>query len=207
LALAGFSAPIGYPVGNKLNQVIGNCGGDVFAFHSDGTLSFNPDGSKIQSCFKTSYDIQFDFLIDVINFYREERNGFDYEEFYDFLIDEIEDNTITESLANKYLGHRFSTYRNLISGLSKIYSQIISYFLVDGSGKRWYDDEPYHCDFRFPGYTGILHNLHNLSKKGSVAPIAYSSRIERDLFEYFSEWLNRCDRTIKLDKNQCFDSF
>ena len=65
---AGFSAPMGYPIGNKLNELIGNCGSDVFAFHSSGTLVFNRDGSRPDFGYKTSYDTQFDFLIDLINF-------------------------------------------------------------------------------------------------------------------------------------------
>ncbi len=160
---AGFSAPMGYPVGNKLNEFIGNCGNDVFAFHTSGALVFNRDGSKPDFGYKTSYDIQFDFLIDLINFYKQNIKKFDYEEFYDFLIEDLAGETRIDSIAKKYIGISF-TKRTLLSGLSKIYVQIIGYYLKDSDGKKWYDDEPYVLDDYFHGYTGIMSCLKAFSK-------------------------------------------
>lgn len=64
---AGFSAPMGYPVGNVLNNLLLNCTGDDFAFHTNGELCVSNGGKKPDFGYKTSYDFEFDFCRDLMH--------------------------------------------------------------------------------------------------------------------------------------------
>ena len=80
---AGFSAPMGYPIGDTLNELLLNCTSDEFSFHSSGVLTVRTDGKKPDFDYKTIYDIEFDFCKALIKYYNETRGHFDYEEFYE----------------------------------------------------------------------------------------------------------------------------
>lgn len=164
---AGFSANMGYPIGSQLNTHLTDCTGDEFAFHTDGTLIIASDGSKPNIGYKTSYDSQFDFCKELIAYYNKKNNGFDYEEFYDFLKDSASKDKEVELIAKPYL-KGYNSLAELLSHLDNIYAHLIDYYLKDGNGNRWHDNAGHACGPIFPGYTGILNCLKELSKTHDI---------------------------------------
>jgi hypothetical protein len=159
---AGFSAPIGYPIGNTLNKNLLNLTTDLIGFSPDGRLTFSSDGKKPDFGYKTSYDIEFEFCIDLIKYYKEKIKLFDYEEFYDYLLDDASNDKNAEKVASQYLFGR--EFNQLIFGLKNIYNQLVLYHLKDGYGNKWYDNQPYLIGNTFPGYTGILRYFKSIDK-------------------------------------------
>jgi len=164
---AGFSANIGYPVGSQLNDFLTKCTGEEFAFHTDGTLITSTDCKKPTIGYRTSYDIQFSFCMELIKFYNETHNGFDYEEFYDFLKDDAPKNENVKAIAEPYL-RDYNSVRDLLFYLDNIYAQLIGYYLKDKNGNSWHDNMGHACGPIYPGYTGILHCLQNLSGNNDI---------------------------------------
>lgn len=160
---AGFSAPMGYPIGNKLNDLLLKSTGDQFSFHSSGVLAVRKDGKKPDWGYQTSYDISFEFCKALIQYFNKKKGYFDYEEFYDFLMDEAHKDTEVNELAKPFLS-QFGTVEQLIFSLKNIYNQLVSFYINDKDGKKWYDDEAYCLKPIFPGYTGFLNTLSVLSK-------------------------------------------
>lgn len=160
---AGFSAPMGYPVGDTLNKHLLNCTGDTFAFHTSGVLAVSADGKKPDFGYKTSYDIEFDFCRALIKYFNDSRGYFDYEEFYDFIKYNARTDKNVEQLAQPFLDE-FGTVDQLIYSLDNIYVQLIEYYLKDGNGEAYYDNAGHMCEPIFPGYTGILNCLQKLSE-------------------------------------------
>ena len=70
---AGFSAPMGYPVGNDLNLKILKCNTTEFSFHTDGTLVVTMDGKKPDFGYKTSYDLEFEFCLELFKFFNKSK--------------------------------------------------------------------------------------------------------------------------------------
>ena len=78
---AGFSAPMGYPVGNTLNKLLVECDDSKFGFSSGGNLCIDTlTGVKPDLGYKTSYDFQFDFCRDLIQHFNKVKGYFDYEQ-------------------------------------------------------------------------------------------------------------------------------
>lgn len=164
---AGFSANVGYPVGSQLNDLLTKCTGDEFAFHTDGTLIISTDGKKPNIGFRTSYDMQFSFCLELIKFYNETNNGFDYEEFYDFLKDAAAKNEKVKAIAEPYLKD-YNSVEDLLHYLDNIYAQLIDYYLKDKNGVRWHDNMGHACHLIYPGYTGILYCLQSLAENNDI---------------------------------------
>ena len=61
---AGFSVPIGYPIGKQLNERILNCYSDSISFHSDGTLIVGENLNR----HLIQYNQYYDFCNDIFNF-------------------------------------------------------------------------------------------------------------------------------------------
>ncbi|MES2380630.1 MAG: hypothetical protein V4538_06300 [Bacteroidota bacterium] len=156
---AGFSAPAGYPTGDKLNALLLNCKADNFKFTSYGALYISPKPGN-----KTSYDVEFDFCMELMQYFKMKNGHFDYEEFYDFFRDEAIKDAGVEKIAQPYLNS--SNVKQLLFSLTKVYVQVVSYYLKDKNNKKWYDDESYSTNLDlYEGYTGILKYLHQLSKE------------------------------------------
>lgn len=191
---AGFSAPMGYPIGNSLNLSILNCKGDNFAFSSAGTMCVSKDGSKPDLGYKTSYDFEFDFCRDLIEHFNKVRGYFDYEEFYDFFNFEAINDAGVKAF---YDPKKYATERDLgqmLGTVKNIYVQVISLFLVDKDGNSWYDNAGHMCGPIFVGYTGILNCLKHISKTHDINV----HTLNHDLFFErlnHSDWIegNLCD--------------
>lgn len=196
---AGFSANVGYPVGTELNDLLIKCTGDEFAFHTDGTLIISTDGIKPKIGYRTSYDMQFSFCLELIKFYNESYDGFDYEEFYDFLKDSAAKNKEVITIAQPYLKD-YSSVEDLLYHLDNIYTQLIDYYLKDKNGIRWHDNMGHACFPIYPGYTGILNCLQSLAENNTIN----IHTLNHDLFfESFnsSDWImgELCDGFQELE--------
>lgn len=179
---AGFSANKGYPTGAKLNELLLNCTGDEFAFSSDGRLIVSKNGNKPNIGFPTSYDIAFKFMKELFQHFNLQKGYFDYEEFYDYINNDLKDDTEIENIASKYLGFSFNDKVQLYHPLKKILNQLVSFYVKDENKKRYYDDEPYSIGKNYIGYTGILRTLSKLSIKN----ILHVHTLNHDLlFESF----------------------
>jgi hypothetical protein len=165
---AGFSAPMGYPVGNTLNKLLLECDDSKYGFHTSGSLVVSTDGTKPDFGYKTNYDFQFDFCRDLILYFKKVKGYFDYEEFYDYFNYEAkEDLTVEALLKSKNYGTEVNVHQ-MLYGIKNIYTQLVSHFLVDGEGNSWYDNAAHMCGPIWPGYTGILNCLQNWGKENIV---------------------------------------
>ena len=164
---AGFSAPMGYPIGNQLNAKLLSCTGDNFSFSLAGEICVSSDGSKPDLGIKNSYDWYFDFCKDAIHYYNDNIKTFDYEEFYDYLKDGAnEDNGLKELFEkSNYSKSEFENFERYVSQIDNIYNQLVSFYLEDGVGKSWYDDEGMHLKPTFSGYTGFLNCIEELKNE------------------------------------------
>ena len=185
---AGFSVPMGYPIGNQLNEKILNCHTDNnISFHTDGTLVVgdNPNARFVQ------YNQYFDFCKDVISYYKGKFKAFDYEEFYDYLRDRVKNDSELKELFEKggYSKSDFENFERYVSQIDNVYNQLVAFYLKDKTGKSWYDDEPTHLKPTFDGYTGFLNCIEELSKNH----IVNVHTLNHDLFfERLNrtEWIN-----------------
>ena len=195
---AGFSAPIGYPIGKDLNEALLNCTGDSFAFHTSGVLCVSTDGRKPDFGYKTSYDFEFNFCRDLIHHFNEVKGYFDYEEFYDFFNHDAKDDSEVEALfkANNYGVQK--DLRQMLHATKNIYNQLVSHYLVDSEGNSWYDNAAYMCGPWWPGYTGILNclqkfgedhvvNVHTLNHDLFFERLGMSDWLQGELCDGFEE--------------------
>lgn len=190
---AGFSAPMGYPIGNKLNELLLNSESENFAFHTSGQLCVNQDGSKPDFGFKTSYDREYEFCMDLMRHFLNKNGYFDYEEFYDFIHSDIsEDSEIVEITKRHMVGPGLDV-RHMLNGTDNIMCQLIAYYLHDGNGRTYYDDEPYILGGEYPPYTGILRSIRSLS----LDSVIHFHTLNHDLF------LERFNNTDFFEGNLC----
>lgn len=185
---AGFSAPMGYPIGNQLNTKLLNCTGDDFAFSPAGELCVSTDGSKPDLGYKNSYDWYFDFCKDAIHYYNNNIKAFDYEEFYDYLREKAKDDNELKKLFEQgsYNKSEFNNFEQYVYQIDNIYNQLVSFYLEDGTGKSWYDDAPTYLKPIFDGYTGFLNCIEALSKD-------YIVNVHTLNHDLFFERLNRTE--------------
>jgi NAD-dependent SIR2 family protein deacetylase len=174
---AGFSAPMGYPIGNQLNDLLIKSIDDNFAFAPSGDLAISIDGSKPDFGYRTSYDIEFEFCHKLILHFEKKKGYFDYEEFYDYIVDEIENDKNIEDIAKPFLSDTTSL-NSLKSGLKNVYTQVVAHYLKDRDGNSYYDNLPFIIDDNFHGYTGIMKSIKELS----INSILNIHTLNHDLF-------------------------
>ena len=160
---AGFSATKGYPIGNTLNELLLKSIDDNFAFAPSGELAISTDGSKPDFGYSTSYDIEFEFCHSLMLHFKDIKGDFDYEEFYDYITDELENDGKLEEIAKPFIND-ITTLQSLKSGLKNIYTQVVAHYLKDNEGNSYYDNLPYIIDDSYSGYTGIMKSIKELSK-------------------------------------------
>ena len=159
---AGFSEPIGYPIGCELNKKILNCNADEISFYTKGELSAGDNPNK----HIITYNQYFDFCKDAIRYYNDNIKTFDYEEFYDYLKDKAKSDNGLKELFEKgsYKKNDIENFDNYVFQTDSIYNQLVDFYLKDRAGKDWYDDEPHTLKPTFGGYTGFLDCIEELSK-------------------------------------------
>ena len=82
---AGFSVPAGFPTAKKLGEQIINSGNMPIAFRN-GKLCFRNDGTKPDFGFNDPTEEAFQFGLRLINYYNSKYSSFQYEDFYDYLM-------------------------------------------------------------------------------------------------------------------------
>jgi hypothetical protein len=182
---AGFSAPKGYPTGRKLNSLILNSKNENIAFHTSGSLVINTDGTKPDLGFKSSHQIEFDFFCKLVEFYNARNKEFDYEEFYDYITNDLYLDASARRIAETFTNDKRSI-DSLFSGQKKILNQLATFYLKDSDGNKSYDNQPYMLDKFYPGYNGIMGCISELSNRH----IINIHTLNHDLF---FESLNRTD--------------
>jgi hypothetical protein len=188
---AGFSVPMGYPVGNQLNTKLLTCTGENFAFSPAGKICDNNAGTKPNFGYKNSYDWYFDFCKDAIRYYNDNIKAFDYEEFYDYLKEKAKDDNGLKAVFEKgsYNKSDFNNFEQYVCQTDNIYNQLVVSYLEDGEGKSWYDDASHLPKPRFEGYTGFLNCIEKLAENH----IINVHTLNHDLFfERLNrtEWIN-----------------
>jgi len=161
---AGFSAPMGYPIGNELNELLLKSNEANFRFHTSGSLVVNTDGSKPVFGYKTSYDIEFEFCFELMKYFKQVKGNFDYEEFYDYIFDEVKEDEGAKKVAESFLS-KTTTLSSLIYGLKNVYTQVVSFYLKDRDGNKYYDNLPYAMGYYFPGYSGVMTCISDFAEK------------------------------------------
>jgi hypothetical protein len=151
-------------------------------FHSDGTLTL-ANGSISQKRLRTEYDRLYDFLKKLINYYKEKNETFDYERFYDFMLDEAADDEHVINFAKPYQKN-YSSLKNVIFSLKNIYNQLVNFYIKDSDGNMWYDNSGHVCYPSFPGYTGFLNCLTDFSKSNQI----HVHSLNHDLFFERLNW-------------------
>ncbi|MEY2792280.1 MAG: hypothetical protein RJA76_272 [Bacteroidota bacterium] len=182
---AGFSANAGYPVGQKLNEMLIKSGDLNLAFHTSGQLIPPIDGVRQSIGFSTSGDFTLTFLIELIQHYNCQIKPFDYEEFYDFLLLDAESDQNVQKLAKSHSNSNDGG-TDLIRGSITILNQIVNYLLKDIDGKNNYENAGYFMKPLFNGYTGFLNCVENLK----IDNILHFHTLNHDV--YF-ERLNRTE--------------
>ena len=195
---AGFSVNQGYPTANDLNSQIKNINPDNFTIDGEGNL-FNLPEAKDDPFWYFSDARKKYFIKEVIQFYLGENKEFDYEEFYDFLMNSSllkrdEFKAICKQFRDKYnikteeKDIEFGN-RELISKSIKLMNQIIQIMLVDKDGKNFYEPSVHQMKPLPSEYTGFLQLL---EKVGEDSVVHVHSLNHDILFETFnhSDWIN-----------------
>jgi hypothetical protein len=188
---AGFSAPMGYPVGNQLNEKLLSCNEDNLSFTPVGEICVNAEVNMPGNY----YDSCFNFCKNAINYYNDNIKSFDYEEFYDYLKEKAKDDRrLKEVFENDdYSKKKSEDFGQYLYQISNIYNQLVMFYLKDEAGKSWYDDEPMKSKPIFNKYTGFLDCIEALSK----IYIINVHTLNHDLF------FERLNRTEWIDGELC----
>ena len=167
---AGFSAPMGYPIGNDMNNGLLNFDESSLDFAPCGTLVSSTDGTKPKfqkDGVLNNHQKYFIFCKRLIKEYTEAHDDmFDYEQFYDFIKTEEAKQERYQRLCDD-LFDDCESYEHYLSNVSHIYNQMAAHLLKDKTGKSWYDDEPFKVNF-YDGYNGFLTYLSELTREFTV---------------------------------------
>lgn len=191
---AGFSAPKGYPIGNRMNNGLLNFDYEDVDFSPSGELAISADGRKPQFQIEGVHNVYqkyFIFCKRLIKEYSIAHGGkFDYELFYDFIkSDEVKEKRY-QSLCDDLLSD-FESFENYLFNVSYIYNQMVEHLLKDREGKNRYDDEPFKINY-VEGYNGFLNYLSQLSHDEYIINV---HTLNHDLlFESFNntKYINGC---------------
>ena len=162
---AGFSAPVGYPIGNDMNESLLDFDDRFLDFAPCGSLATSTDGTKPtfqMGGVLNNHQKYFIFCKRLIKEYtKAHKDKFDYEQFYDFIKTEEAKRERYQRLCDDLLDD-CESYEHYLSNVSHIYNQMAAHLLKDKTGKSWYDDEPFKMNF-YDGYNGFLTYLSELS--------------------------------------------
>lgn len=140
---AGFSKPLGYPIGGDLNKKLLGFNKGTGSFSMGGILV---SGDPINSWLPNSYKERLEKCITLI---QERKEDFDYEEFFDVIKKEWARNEV---------------YRDI----EDVYQQMVAHFICDSNQKCWYEDDPTVTGDYFKPYAQFLNILQGFSENGLV---------------------------------------
>lgn len=177
---AGFSVNKGYPTANQLNKKLTELDPEDFWVYSDGTVFLKEKTAK-DPCWYANDSKHKHFVIKLIEYYNKLKGNFNYEEFYDFYNEFYrgKKDADFDAFCDKFRAefHIETNNLNLLSQTNKIFNQLISLFLVDGEGKKFYDSVHY-CKPTYDGYTGFLNCLENWGNEG----VTHIHTLNHDIF-------------------------
>ncbi len=195
---AGFSVNQGYPIANDLNKQIQYINPENFTIDSEGNL-FNLPESKDDPFWYFSDARKKHFIKELIQLFLQGNMEFDYEDFYDFLMnpnllkkDEFQE--ICKNFREKKNGvskenkNEFSDV-SLIWQTVRLMNQIIQILLVDKEGKNFYEPSIHQMKPLPFEYNGFLQLLERIGENSVV----HIHSLNHDLlFETFShtDWIN-----------------
>ncbi len=177
---AGFSVNKGYPTANQLNKKLIQLDAEDFFIYTDGTVFLKEKNIEDPCWYSTDFKHKY-FVVKLIEYYIKQKETFNYEEFYDFYNEfyrgkEDEDfNIFCEEFRNEY--NIKTNNLNLLSQTNKIFNQLISLFLVDSEGKKFYDSIHY-CKPTYDGYSGFLNCIETWGNEG----ITHIHTLNHDIF-------------------------
>lgn len=192
---AGFSVNQGYPMASELNEQIQSVNPDNLTIDSEGNL-FNLPESKEDPFWYFSDARKKHFVKELIGLFMAENKEFDYEMFYDFLMNpELLKRTdfkeVCEQFRKKYdIKSDNLEYgnRELIDKTVRLINQYIQILLVDKNDENFY--KPVGLMKPLPEeYTGFL----QLTEKMGEDSIVHIHSLNHDIyFETFNqtEWIN-----------------
>lgn len=142
---AGFSIPLGYPSANALTSSLLGLAPDVFSIQSDGTIYMLPTGQADNPGNMGNF-IHKHFFVEVMDYYIKRFGGFQYEDFFDHLFQNRNDNGrdvgleafIKAFYAKHNVGHLHHPVDFITTAL-KLLDQCVTHFIVDGFGKQFYE--------------------------------------------------------------------
>ena len=135
---AGFSAPMGYLIGNDMYNGLLNFDESSLDFAPCGTLVFSTDSTKPKfqkDGVLNNHQKYFIFCKRLIKEYTEAHDYmFDYEQFYDFIKTEEAKQERYQRLCDDLLDD-CESYEHYLSNVSQIYNQMAAHLLKDKTGK------------------------------------------------------------------------
>lgn len=177
---AGFSAPMGYPIGNQLNESLQNYRRYPAGISPDGKLYFR-NSDQIDCTVGNPYSVYLECCISLVEEYSK-WNQFDYEVFFEFLaqkeyLREPPYLDVCKSFTNDAIA-----IDDISSNIEAIYNQMVSSLLKDGDNRLWYDNMPNHIG-KIDEYDGFL----NLLKEWRQDSVIHVHTLNHDmLFESFN---------------------
>ncbi len=184
---AGFSVNKGYPTAYQLNSKITSLQSEQFTVAQQGSVCWLKNGQADPYIHDQYHTFKL-FTLELIAFYASNHN-FNYEEFFDYYINvnytDPKDEAF-EQLCNAFREkHQIEDDNvNLISKHNSIFNQLISGFLVDRDGTKFY--KSIHHMGPYGGYNGFLGCLQHWGKDNVV----HINTLNHDLF---LESLNHTD--------------
>jgi hypothetical protein len=184
---AGFSVNKGYPTANQLNNKITSLQAYQFAVAQQGSVCWLKNGQE-DPYTHSQYHTYKLFTLELIAFYAA-NHEFNYEEFFDYYTNanrKGQTDQAFEQFCNGFREKYNIEYGNidLVAGHNNIFNQLISGFLVDRDGTKFYEKN--HHMGPYPGYNGFLGCL----QKWGNENIVHINTLNHDLF---LESLNHTD--------------
>ncbi len=202
---AGFSVNRGYPTAKELNDCILKVNFDDYSVFGDGSLVKLGATKKDPNYFMPDA-LSKHFLKALIELFQKENGTFDYEKFYDFIVNpKLKESNRFKSIAQKFrkdnhidnveIPFEYSDDRLLQKSI-KLLNQLIEVLLVDRDGNSFYT--PVHQMKPLPNeYTGILQLLEKLGENSVVHVHTLNHDLLFETFQH-TDWLG-------LDLSNGFD--
>ena len=196
---AGFSKSAGYPTARELNSKIVSLDANDYWISSDGTVIVNYEREE-NSANPVSGWGERNFFYELVKWFEEDKGGFNYEEFYDFLTQTEERNVGFGKFYEKFMSEFFKgaeeframydNVSNYLDSSKRILNQIVLHFLKDSKNHNSYTANvsvigPY-CS-EYPAYNKFLNFLKKIVEKGSIVNV---HTLNHDVF--FEQFKN-CD--------------
>ncbi len=129
---AGFSKPMGFPLAKDLNNKLVNFDKFFNAIAPNGEIITTTEDNPAWY----NYKPLFDFCKLFIKRYKEVNNAFNYEVFFDVIVNECINHN------HFHLYKDIFDYQLYLGSIEMIFTQLIESFIHDEDGKTWYDRFP-----------------------------------------------------------------